>query len=108
MSLTKKSDKKGSLAKVSLRVPADIVSLIRGMHPLLKKRVRAALEDILNDPYCGKALKEELAGLRSFRIKRFRIIYKISSKREISIVSLGPRKYIYEETFRIIRKSQKP
>jgi mRNA interferase RelE/StbE len=91
-----------------LRVPDDIVSLIKGMHPLLKKRVRSGLEVILNDPYCGKALKEELAGLRSFRIKRLRIIYKISSKREISIVALGPRKYIYEETFRIIKKSQKP
>ena len=90
-----------------LRVPDEIASLIKGMHPLLKKRVRAALEKILNDPYCGKTIKEELAGLRSFRIKRFRIIYKISPKREISIVALGPRKYIYEETFRIIKKSQK-
>ena len=108
MILTKKSDKKGRFAKVSLRVPDEIVSLIRGMHPLLKKRVRAALEEICSDPYCGKVLKEELAGLRSFRIKRFRIIYKVSSKREISIVTLGPRRYIYEETFRIIRKSQKP
>ena len=90
-----------------LRVPDEIVSLIRDMHPNLKKRVRAAFNEILNDPFCGKALKEELAGLRSFQIKRFRIIYKVSSKKEISIVALGPRKYIYEETFRIIRKSQK-
>lgn len=89
-----------------LRVPDKIVSLIRGMHPLLKKRVKAALQEICNDPYCGKALKEELAGLRSFRIKRFRIIYKVSSKNEIIIVSLGPRKYIYEETFRIIQKQK--
>ena len=56
--------------------------------------------------YCGKALKEELAGLQSFRIKRFRIIYKVSTEKQISIVALGPRKYIYEETFRIIRKRQ--
>jgi len=90
-----------------LRIPDEIVSLIRGMHPLLKKRVKTALEEICNDPYCGKALKEELAGLRSFRIKRFRIIYKVSSKKEIIIVALGPRKYIYEETFRIIQKHKK-
>ena len=89
-----------------LRVPDEIVSLIRGMHPLLKKRVQAALNEISHDPYCGKALKEELAELRSYRIKRFRIIYKVSTKKQISLVALGPRKYIYEETFRIIRKSQ--
>jgi mRNA interferase RelE/StbE len=91
-----------------LLVPDDTASLIRGMHPNLKKRIKAAFNEILNDPFCGKALKEELAGLRSFRIKRFRIIYKISPKKELSIVALGPRKYIYEETFRIIQKQKKP
>ena len=90
-----------------LRVPDEIVSLIRGMHPLLKKRVKAALNEISHDPHCGKVLKEELAGLRSYRIKRFRLIYKISTKKQISIIALGPRKYIYEETFKIIRKGQK-
>ena len=87
-----------------LRVPDEIVSLIRGMHPVLKKRIKLAFNEILKDPYCGKALKEGLDGLRSFRIKRFRIIYKMSLKKEISIIALGPRKYIYEETFRIIKK----
>jgi mRNA interferase RelE/StbE len=89
-----------------LRVPDEIVSLIRGMHPILKKKVEAALNEISHDPYCGKAMKEELAGLRSYRIKRFRIIYKVSTKKQISIIALGPRKYIYEETFRIVRKNQ--
>jgi mRNA interferase RelE/StbE len=87
-----------------LRVTDEIVSLIRGMHPLLKRRIKAAFKEIIKDPYCCKALKEELSDLRSFRIKRFRIIYKVSIKKEISIVALGPRKYIYEETFRIIQK----
>jgi len=89
-----------------LRVPDEIVSLIRGMHPILKKKVKAALNELSHDPYCGKAMKEELAGLRSYRIKRFRIIYKVSTKKQISIIALGPRKYIYEETFRIVRKNQ--
>ena len=93
---------------LKLRIPHEIVSVIRGMHPVLKKRVRAAFSEILKDPFCGKALKEELAGLRSFRIKRFRIIYKVISKKEISIVALGPRKYIYEETYRIIQRRKKP
>jgi len=44
-----------------LKVPADIRSLIRRMHPPLKRKVRAALSDILEDPACGKALKEDLA-----------------------------------------------
>ena len=90
-----------------LRVPDEIVAFVRGLHPLLKKRVKAALTEISHEPYCGKALKDELSDLRSYRIKRFRIIYKILSKTQISIVALGPRKYIYEETFRIISKRKK-
>ena len=90
-----------------LRVPDTIVAFIRGLHPLLKKRVKTALSEISHDPYCGKALKDEFSDLRSYRIKRFRIICKISSKKQISIVAVGPRKYIYEETFRIIKKQKK-
>ena len=90
-----------------IRVPDEIVAFIRGLHPLLKKRVKAALNAISHDPYSGKALKDELSDLRSFRIKRFRIIYKITSKKQINIVAVGPRRYIYEETFRIISREQK-
>ncbi len=91
----------------ALRVPDEIVAFVRGLHPILKKRVKAALTEISHDSYCGKALKDELSGLSSFRIKRFRIIYKIASKKQLSIVAIGPRKYIYEETFRIISKQKK-
>lgn len=90
----------------NLRVPNEIVTLIRGMHPLLKKRVKRALNEICHDPHIGKALKQELAGLRSFRIKRFRIIYRLSSRKRIDIIAIGPRKVIYEETFKLIKKEQ--
>lgn len=90
-----------------LRVPDHIVKLIRGLHPLLKKRVKGALSEIFRDPYCGKALKDELSGLRSFRVKKFRIIYKVSKNKQVSVVALGPRMYIYEETFRIIQREEK-
>jgi len=90
-----------------VRVPDEVVELIRSLHPLLKKRVRAGLEEISKDPSCGKALKDELAGLWSFRIKTFRIIYKLSKKSQISIVAVGPRKNIYEETFRILSRQYK-
>ena len=89
-----------------LRIPDDIVSLIQNMHPLLKKRIKAALNEISINPLIGKALKEELSGLRSFRIKRFRIIYQVIKQQEIGVVAIGPRKFIYEETFRIIKNDE--
>ena len=87
-----------------LRVPDEIVALIRGCHPRLKRKIRAGLQHIVSDPESGKSLKDDLESLKSYRISRFRIIYRISSKQTIDVVAVGPRKTIYEETYRIIRK----
>ncbi|MCL5277189.1 MAG: type II toxin-antitoxin system RelE/ParE family toxin, partial [Deltaproteobacteria bacterium] len=51
-------------------------------------------------------LKDELTGLRSFRVGSFRIIYRISTRKIIEIVAIGPRERIYEETFRLLKKSK--
>jgi len=90
-----------------LRVPDEIVALIRSMHPDLKRKIRGSLQTILSEPFAGKALRDELSGLRSFRVSRFRIIYRISKKQQIEVVTIGPRDRIYEETFRIISKQTK-
>jgi len=87
-----------------LVVPKDVRELIRTMHPSLKKKVKASLEIILSEPHSGKALKDELSGVRSFRIGSFRIIYRIKEPEQIELVAIGPRERIYEETFRMIQK----
>ncbi len=87
-----------------LRVPGEVVELVRKMHPHLKKKIRASLKVILSDPNSGKVLKDELLGLRSFHVSRFRIIYRISQKKEVEIIAIGPRESIYEETFWIMNK----
>ena len=88
-----------------LRVTDEIASLLRKLHPEIKRHIRHALELIIGDPYCGKALKDDLEGVRSFRIKRYRIIYRVvTESRHIEIIAVGPRRNIYQETFRIIGK----
>lgn len=89
-----------------LRIPDEIAGLIRGLHPHLKQKIRSSLQAILSDPRAGKALKDELAGLWSFRVSRFRIIYRIAGGRKIDIVALGPRERIYRETFLLIKKGR--
>jgi len=59
------------------------------------------------DPHCGKMLREELAGLRSLRVKNMRIIYRLSGKGIVEVVTIGPRRTIYEETFRIISEQSR-
>jgi mRNA interferase RelE/StbE len=90
-----------------LKVTDETATLIRGLHPKIKSMIKAALGVIVAEPHAGKMLKDALSGLRSFRVKRYRIIYRIlSEKNQLEIIAIGPRKHIYEETFRLIRKEQ--
>ena len=91
-----------------LRVPRHLTDLVRHAHPQLKRKIKASLGAILTDPDSGKPLKAELAGLRSFRVGRFRIVYKVLLARKgIQVVAIGPRSRIYEETFRRVKREEK-
>jgi mRNA interferase RelE/StbE len=90
----------------TLRMPEEIAALIRGMHPEIKKKIKAGLKAILAAPDTGKILRDELAGLRSMRISKLRIIYRVS-KKEIQIVAVGPRIRIYDETYRLLQKEKR-
>jgi mRNA interferase RelE/StbE len=90
-----------------LRIPDEVARFIRNLHPTIKRKVRAALQTIIKAPACGKPLQEELAGLRSYRIGRFRIVYRVAEDRSVEVVAVGPRKYIYEETYQRVRSESR-
>ena len=95
-----------SIKQNRLRMPEETADFIRSLHPEIKRRVKAALKAILSDPDKGKSLRNELEGLRSFRVGRFRIIYRKPSAGIIDIIAIGPRKYIYEETYRLVKRKK--
>lgn len=76
--------------------------MLRGLHPELKRRVRAGLDRLVADPFAGKALRGDLVGLRSLLVGRIRVLYRETAC-AIDIVAVGPRERIYEETLRLIR-----
>ncbi|MFY4727998.1 type II toxin-antitoxin system RelE family toxin [Nitrospira sp. BLG_2] len=52
----------------------------------------------LLSPLVGHSLQFELAGLRSYRIRTYRIIYRIHDDEScLDIVFIGPRRNVYEE-----------
>jgi hypothetical protein len=63
-----------------LKVPTEVRNLIRHLPRVLKRNVRAALAGILDDPTCGKALKEELACKLTGRTSTFR---EFSKRRKV-------------------------
>ncbi len=88
---------------MKLILPTALQNAIREFHPEIKKKIRQGLEVILENPQAGKALKEDLAGLYSYRLGRFRIIYAFQSD-AVLVKAIGPRKTIYEETMFLLKR----
>jgi len=66
--------------------------------------IRVALEVLVSEPETGKVLRDELTGLRSYRLGRLQIIYRLQKPGLIDIAAIGPRKTIYEDTFRLLKR----
>lgn len=94
-------------AQPRLKMPDEVADLIRHLHPALKQKVRLALTEIIEQPGCGKALRGELQGLRSLRVNKFRIIYRVRTQ-VIEVIAIGPRRSIYNETLRLLHKKESP
>jgi mRNA interferase RelE/StbE len=91
------------MADFALKVPDPVADVLGKLHPSIKSHIRIGLEAVIEDPRSGKSLREELQGLRSYRVKRYRIIYRFNrEQRCVKIVAVGPRRIIYEETFRLV------
>jgi mRNA-degrading endonuclease RelE of RelBE toxin-antitoxin system len=85
----------------------ETAELVCTLHPDIKRKIKAALQAIINDPQTGKRLRDELKGLQSFKAGKFRVIYKTApDKGIIEIIAIGPRKTIYEETLRLLKREK--
>jgi mRNA-degrading endonuclease RelE of RelBE toxin-antitoxin system len=82
--------------KHSLIIPADIQDFVRHQSPNLKKKIRRAFDDILQNPNRGKPLSDELAGKHSYRVGKFRVVYQIKTP-SVTIIDIGPRRTIYQQ-----------
>lgn len=91
--------------KYRVVIPPAVEQMIRELPPVIKKQIRAGLEMIQEDPRIGKPLRETLRGLWSYRVSRYRIIYRIvSHKIEVEIIDVGPRVVIYERVLALLKR----
>ena len=80
------------------RFTTEAAARIRRLHPQIKREIREAIDTLIETPLSGHSLHFELAGLRSFRIRNHRIIYRIDEDTEtLDIVFVGARRDIYEQ-----------
>jgi mRNA interferase RelE/StbE len=92
----------GFLYRVEVSVEA--ADIIRTLPPEVKRQIKQALVHLTECPGAGKPLTEELAGLHSYRARRFRIVYQcISAERRLLVLHVGHRKTVYEEISRRLK-----
>ncbi len=73
-----------------------------------KKLIKQALNDLCRNPHMGNDLQEELYGFKSFKIKRYRILYTINEEKHfIQIFYVGHRKDVYEQFRLLLNELQK-
>ena len=90
-----------------LIVPDSLRDFLVDLSPVLKKKIKSAFFEIINDPFSGKALVGKLEGYRSYKIKKIRIIYKIEGH-SITILTAGPRESVYEQLILELRHRNDP
>ena len=87
-------------------IPPHVAEVIRHLAPDIKRSVKQALRALCSDPFSGEPLLRELAGLRKYRVRRFRIVYEIDrEKRLLRIFAVGHRRGVYEQVADQLRRT---
>ena len=81
-----------------IRATQEASRLLSSFHPETKKQLKQSLNELRRNPYIGKDLREELAGFKSLRQNKYRIIYNLNEEEKIiQIFYIARRKDIYEQ-----------
>lgn len=88
-------------------IPPKVAEAIRHLSPSIKRSIKAAIRAIGVNPSAGEPLHEELEGLWKFRVRRYRVIYRVHGRSNVRIFAVGERRSIYEEVAAELRRSRK-
>ena len=96
------------MKKFGMRYTPEASRILSKLHPENKKLIRAALEDLRKKPYAGSDLQEELYGFKSFKLKRYRVLYNINEEKNIiRIFHIDHRKDVYQQFNRLLNQLKK-
>ena len=93
------------MKKLRTRFTPESAKLLSKLHPDNKKMIKSALKKLQKNVHAGDDLQEELAGFKSYKIKRYRIIYRYNEDgKSIDIYYVGHRSDVYEQFRELLRK----
>jgi mRNA interferase RelE/StbE len=93
------------MIRYKIRFTPEAAGLFSKLHPENKMLIKAALQQLRQALYLGHDLQEELSGIKSYRTKRYRILYKINEEEQaIEVYYIGHRKDVYEQFRRLLNQ----
>jgi len=97
------------MKRFKIRFTPEASRLISRMSPETKQLIKDALKTLQKNPFLGDDLHEELASFKSFKPKRYRIIYAVDEEKAyINIYYIGHRRDVYEQFRQLLDDLNKP
>jgi addiction module RelE/StbE family toxin len=85
------------LSKLFARYTPESSRLIAKLPPEIKRLVRSTIDTLLTKHEMGTELTGELDGYRSYRVRRYRIIYRVNDEESCQeVYHVGHRRDVYE------------
>ena len=83
---------------IRLTFTPEAAKLLSRLHPESKKFIKEGLTEPRQNPYLGDDLQHELSGFKSYKIRRYRILYDINEEEGvIQVYYVGHRRDVYEQ-----------
>jgi mRNA interferase RelE/StbE len=91
------------MVQYRVTIPPHVADVLTHLPPAIKRDAKQALRILSTDPHAGDPLEKELSGLRKYRIRSFRIVYRIvAEQRMIHVMGVAPRGTIYDMIHAIV------
>ena len=93
------------MKKAAIKFTPEAARLFTVLPPENKKMIKAGIKVLAQAPDSGGDLQEELSGFKSYKLKRYRVIYKFSEEDNIiRIYYVGHRRDVYEQFHTLLKK----
>jgi mRNA interferase RelE/StbE len=91
----------------AVRYTPEAAGLISKLHPEIKSMIRLAIDELRKNPFLGDDLQDDLSGFKSYKPRRYRILYKFEEEENtIDVYYVGHRSDVYERFGQLLKQLQ--
>ena len=86
------------MKEIRFKFTPEAARLLAKLHPEGKKLIKLGLDELRQNPFLGDDLQQELSGFKSYKIKRYRVLYAVDEEEKvIQVYYVGHRRDVYEQ-----------